>query len=354
MKRIFKRLKLRIDIYLKRRNDERKLAEIVRRNDENTIYLVQTPVHSNIGDHAIAIGQKEFISKNFSDATIIEVRQDLINYFIKELSDFVLSKSIITVIGGGNFGNEYMYEEDLRRNIVKSFPNNKIIIFPQTIYYSNDIVGNEELKITQGIFKKHKNLVITAREKVSYQLMKDYFPNNKIILTPDIVLSLSRNFQQQRSYGLGVIRGDQESIMSENLKRIIKDKLIGSLDQVIYSDMHTDHFETIYTEERREYIFNKKINQFQGARIVVTDRLHGMVLSAITGTPCIAFSNYNQKVMGTYDWIKSLEYIRFVSTLDDFEIAYNELITLDKRCSYDPQMLENSFKPLIESFKSEK
>ena len=29
-------------------------------------------------------------------------------------------------------------------------------------------------------------------------------------------------------------------------------------------------------------------------KVVVTDRLHGMIFCAITGTPCVVFSNYNQ------------------------------------------------------------
>lgn len=58
-----------------------------------------------------------------------------------------------------------------------------------------------------------------------------------------------------------------------------------------------------------------KFKDFQKSKLVITDRLHGMVFCAISGTPCIAFSNYNHKVKGTYDWIKDLDYIKYVDNI---------------------------------------
>ena len=48
---------------------------------------------------------------------------------------------------------------------------------------------------------------------------------------------------------------------------------------------------------------------------MITDRLHGMVFCAITGTPCIVLSNNHHKVKGTYEWIKHLDYIKYVTDI---------------------------------------
>ena len=47
------------------------------------------------------------------------------------------------------------------------------------------------------------------------------------------------------------------------------------------------------------YVYNK-LTEFASARLVITDRLHGLIFSAITNTPCIAFDNLSGKVHGTY------------------------------------------------------
>ncbi len=56
----------------------------------------------------------------------------------------------------------------------------------------------------------------------------------------------------------------------------------------------------------------KKWNEFSSVQLVVTDRLHGMVFSAITGTPCIALDNISHKVYGAYQWLSYLPYLRFL------------------------------------------
>ena len=56
----------------------------------------------------------------------------------------------------------------------------------------------------------------------------------------------------------------------------------------------------------------KKLDEFRKSKLVVTDRLHGMLFAAITGTPCIALGNSSGKVKGVYDWLTHLDYIQYV------------------------------------------
>jgi pyruvyl transferase EpsI len=113
--------------------------------------------------------------------------------------------------------------------------------------------------------------------------------------------------------------------------------------------MHVEDSRTVKTLEKRKAVLEFKLSQFRSAKIVITDRLHGMVLAAITGTPCIVFSNYNQKVLGTYDWIKDLNYIRFVRDIEEAQKAFGELNSLESYSPYDSKVLESMYNPLIES-----
>ena len=49
----------------------------------------------------------------------------------------------------------------------------------------------------------------------------------------------------------------------------------------------------------------------------VTDRLHGMIFSVVTGTPCIALDNVSGKVRGVHAWIEDLPTLRFAHDLGE-------------------------------------
>jgi len=346
---IINKLKLSRRSFLNKRKISRLVRDLKKASARKRIFLFQTPSHSNIGDHAIAEAQLEFFAVHFPDAQIIEINQSVMQDFILHYGILVRPYDLITLHGGGNFGNEYLYEENLRRMVVENFPKNKIVVFPQTIHYSKDESGQNELKKTQAIFNEHSYLTLTAREKVSFELMKEYFPKNKVILTPDIVLFTSQIKSSARTYALEVIRQDQESILSEDDKRNITGILRSNFGKVISSDMHVMGFKSVKTIEERQKILENKYSQFRSANIAITDRLHGMVLAVITGTPCIVFSNYNQKVLGTYEWIKDLEYIRYVKNIEEAKVAFAELKNLSDFKVYDNVRLREEYKPLIEA-----
>ena len=78
----------------------------------------------------------------------------------------------------------------------------------------------------------------------------------------------------------------------------------------------------------REQIFYQKIEEFKHSKLVITDRLHAMLFSAISGTPCIALNNLSGKVQGGYEWIKHLKYIRFADSPGQIYRYLDEMICL--------------------------
>ena len=86
----------------------------------------------------------------------------------------------------------------------------------------------------------------------------------------------------------------------------------------------------------------KKLREISSARLVVTNRLHMMIFAAITATPCIAIDNLTHKVLGVYQWIKPLPYIKLIENINDFQSILDELLKLDK-CEYHTEMLDNYY-----------
>lgn len=93
------------------------------------IYL-STPNHGNLGDHAIAIGINEMIKTYFSNLLCLEFSIFEYNRNKELLEKLINQEDIIITIGGGNFGNLWLTEENQRRDIVRRFPDNKIIVMP--------------------------------------------------------------------------------------------------------------------------------------------------------------------------------------------------------------------------------
>jgi pyruvyl transferase EpsI len=76
--------------------------------------------------------------------------------------------------------------------------------------------------------------------------------------------------------------------------------------------------------ERAEAL-QEKYDELGHAAVVITDRLHGMILCAITGTPCIVLDSRSPKVRGCYEWVEDLDYIRFVENPSQIITAYQSI-----------------------------
>lgn len=263
---------------------------------KRNILIIGTPNHGNMGDQAIWYATQWIMEDFFRDSNVTDI--DIGDFWadIGAIAGLIQEQDIIVLNGGGNFGNFYMDDEMIRRCVVMYFPNNRLIMFPQTIYFSDDENGRTELKKSVRIYGSNKNLVLMARDTYSYKVMRDNFANDVYAL-PDVVLSLNYvDGNKQRKDVLFCFRNDAEGIMDHEVIREMEEFFRGKGEKVKYTDTQVKN----YTKKEREHLLNNKIEEFQTARLVVTDRLHGMIFSAITGTPCIVFDNFNSKVKNAF------------------------------------------------------
>lgn len=137
---------------------------------------------------------------------------------------------------------------------------------------------------------------------------------NSALIAPNIVLSGKWAVlkHQTRRGALVCLRDDIEGILSSEDKKLVLD-----LCAKFFSDVNeVDTFESNLPQSyERTAILHKKLLQFSTAEIVITDRLHSMIFSVLSGTPCIVFNNNNGKVKAVYDWISYLDNIVFLDTV---------------------------------------
>ena len=283
------------------------------------VFVMLAADYGNIGDMAITHAQKLFLKNMYPQYEIIELTVSQTYRKLRRLKKVINKDDIITLIGGGNMSNEYKEIETQRRFIIKKFKNNKIISFPQTIDYSDDNDGLKSLDNAKKIYSNHPDLTILSREKISFQKMKEIFKKNKIILTPDIVMSLNELAPMQYRKGLTLcLRNDKERKINDSTRKKLIEKIYTKYDTV--SEYDTWIGEGIFTIEERDKELNSIWNAFKKSEVVLTDRLHGMIFAYITGTPCVALPNSNHKLIGCYEWIKECGYIRLCQTYNINEI----------------------------------
>lgn len=274
-------------------------------------YLLDAPDYGNLGDQAIAYAMHYFLRKK-TNFDVYEISGDNLPYYLKSLKKNIRSQDIICLVGGGNMGSVYPIYEATRRIIIKSFPKNKIIIFPQTIEYEKSFYGQISQVKSQLIYSKHKNLFLAAREKTTYNLLKILYTKNNVILSPDIVLYLHEysDLGKERN-GIAIcLRNDQESILtSEERMNIVN--IAEEIFETIYRIDTTTNIKV--TLDNRKEILENKLSEFASKEFIITDRLHGMIFAAITSTPCIIIKSKNNKIPGVYAWIKELPYIYLIN-----------------------------------------
>lgn len=316
---------------------------------EKRIILMGAPHHKNLGDNAIVVAEEKFIKDLFPNYIYNYVPEENMLRCVEIVKNYINDDDILVMQGGGNMGNEYSYIEQSRRKVVELFPNNKIIIMPQTIFFSDDENGREEFEASKKIYNSHKNLTIIAREKISYELMKKNFKCN-IVFTPDIVLYLNEidNDNTTRNGALFLIRHDEESIISDKQRNSMFDYIKKRFNgNVVISDTIHDRY---LRDDERRIVFNKKLDQIRDKEIVITDRLHGMIFSVITGTPCVVLGNYNHKVREAAKWFRDFNYVKYVDDIKNVPNAVEELIKIEKIMYNDEEIRKNilKIKELIE------
>ncbi|UVP49744.1 polysaccharide pyruvyl transferase family protein [Bacteroides cellulosilyticus] len=147
--------------------------------NSSCVYL-DVPYHTNIGDTLIWEGTEQFLASNHIKCLY---RNSTLTYYYRKIS----KKTTILLHGGGNFGDIWRSHQELRLRIIQEYPNNQIIILPQTIYYTDHSI----MKTDALIMAKHPNLTICARDEISHSILKKYFHNNNILLLPDMAFYIS-------------------------------------------------------------------------------------------------------------------------------------------------------------------
>lgn len=294
-------------------------------SQEKIIYLIGTADYSNIGDQAIALGEIKLLREILPDYEILEIESGVYDSNEKKIKSIISKQSTILITGGGFIGDLWLNGENLVRSVIINFPDNPVIILPQTIFFANP--NGPEYEKTCEIYSSHKNLSVIAREKESFNEFLRIIPNdNKVFLLPDMALYIEEKFapREKNKNVLLCLREDKESILTDSQQDQIKNFLLSQSCEIIYTSNIRGRGFT--SRERREKVLSR-LQEYHDVNLVISDRLHGMIMAVLAGTPVIALNNLTRKVEGVYkEWLANkINYVRFINDLNELPEAFDEL-----------------------------
>ncbi|MCU4364238.1 polysaccharide pyruvyl transferase family protein [Acinetobacter variabilis] len=322
------------------------------------LFIFLAADYGNIGDLAISAAQKKFLEENLLDYEVFPVPISKTRLWLDSIKKQVKSEDIITIIGGGNMGSLYPDIEDLRQLVIRSFPYNKIVCFPQTLDWDESQLSNKALKKIVKTYSAHSDIHIFARELITYKKLEEVFngqQNVKIGFVPDIVMSTSAKqlgvVNSSRPTGiLTCLRNDKECALKAEHYAIL-DSAIGDTGLTITkTDTHAGGSGLSKAECNK--LLSNKIQQFAEARLVITDRLHGMILCMLSGTPCLVLPNSNHKIRQTYlDWLKNHPRLIFVELENFTQVSkyIDQLLSQPRGNLIDSPVELTQYKPLIKA-----
>lgn len=286
------------------------------------IILIGSPNHGNLGDHAIALSEQDYFEKYFPDYGFVDCTMLFSIGCMDLLKKWARKNDIICISGGGWLGTIARHNEDFVRRVIRTFPDNPIVILPQTVFYQDDIYYSIE---GSRIYESHPRLLFCVREENSYNyIIENHFVDkNRAFLMPDFVLLYHgyNDFSGKRDSIVNIcLRDDNEKIMKSSKSEEIFDaaKNFATVRRL------TTHLGSskVSTKDREKAVLTK-LSEISKGRLLITDRLHAMIFAAITGTPCLAFDNATHKVRGVYKWINKLDYIRMARDDESIEEQVN-------------------------------
>lgn len=303
-------------------------ADLRGRAGERCAFLLMTPRYRNYGDHLIAFSERMLLDSAGVDV-VIEIPYEDCQALGDAFGTVVRPTDPVFFTGGGYLGDLWPGLEGTAETILESLGSgNKIFFFPESLFYSS--IGCERFEVAVKATKSR--VTVIAREEASFERLRRSLDQTSVKLLPDVGLFVRRSdllsVAPDRAEGSALVclRRDKESLQGAGFGV----ELTAALDFFGFAisavDTHDPVGEIEAGDRRRE--LGSLARRFGEASLVITNRLHGMVLAMIMGTPCVALDNISGKVSGVARWVAASGYPLILCTDGDIMGALRKACAL--------------------------
>ena len=252
--------------------------------------LLDFPLHENKGDSAISLG--ELNALHAINLTVENAYGQLWKgargaQYKALKPDLNPEHTVILANGGGNIG-AWPEADDLRADTMAAFKNFKYVILSQSVHFFNK--AHEEK--TKKQYATHGHVTVLLRDQNSFNFTQQHLEPVKPVQAPDMAFgigSVHRYFQPLHDV-IWINRADKENGIYCKPKFPDHVTYIVS-DWVTFSSPTGKHIvDDMYIKTHNGLMF------LQRARVVVTDRLHGYILSTLLDIPAVIIDNKLRKL----------------------------------------------------------
>lgn len=275
----------------------------------STWTAIDYPMHFNVGDGAITLGQAKL-------AHHVGARQCTVLDRASYRRELVSRVSLPVIAGGGNWGGLYPTHHDLRLRVLADLRGQEVVQMPQSIHYASP-KHREELRRAVGT---HGRLTLLVRDQRSYDTaIADY--DCDVHLVPDLVFTLGP-LRPPRPTVEVVTQARTDREAQEGVRHDLPSfdwlEVPGrSVPRAALALARTTNRAQSHlpaTVSARPNVWGAsllaQVNLRRGvsllgrARYIVTDRLHGHVLSYLLGRPHVVVDDRYGKIRALHDsWL---------------------------------------------------
>lgn len=296
------------------------------------VALIDYPNNTNVGDSLIWLGEMAYLR---SRGVEIVYHCDLANCDPAEMHRRLTPDTLILGHGGGNYGTIWPHEQQFREQIIKEFPDHRIIQLPQSLHFDNQ----EAIERTAKIVGAHGAYTVLTRDHVSQTIARDALGCDAV-LCPDMAFFIGevRPPAAPTADALVLARTDREKTDDWHVKALnnglgLKVEVVDWLDPSISEramhriEMHSGGVRqrldpanlalAVLWERLCERRLARGAELLGRGRTVITNRLHAHILSVLLGKPHAIIDNANGKVRTFYEtWTRQCDAVSLVSGVE--------------------------------------
>jgi exopolysaccharide biosynthesis predicted pyruvyltransferase EpsI len=307
--------------------------------------LLNHPGHGNLGDHLIWAGQLHYLEH--TRRLPVRYAAGPADYAAAELRRAVADQPIV-LSGGGQLGDMWPQLLAFIERVVRGHPGNPLVIFPQSLHFSDE----DQRRRASATLQAHPDLTLVLRDEPSFQLAQRHFSGCRLILAPDMAFALPAGLLlphrplppvPHRRPWLALRRLDRERASTSRWEQALAPwrRRVECTDWLplqrgwIWGDRRLPLSRTVATGVRevlqrrllmpraalarhqwqqdlpapwRELVRSSSLHrlslgmvheacrQLAGRELVISDRLHAVVLASLLGVPALALDNGTGKV----------------------------------------------------------
>jgi exopolysaccharide biosynthesis predicted pyruvyltransferase EpsI len=304
-----------------------------------SVALLDIPNHDNPGDAAILLGEMALLRDVGVDVTYLA---DLRSYRAAHLARRAPSGPVL-LHGGGNVGDVYTRHQDFREAFLAADPGRWTVQLPQSVYFTDPASADASRTLYAGL----PRLTFLARDSLALRRASEQLgiepvlcPDSAFALTADAslveglprgaepVVFLLRRDREKTGLSMDSDAGPTEDWVINPRRRArlavrVASRATPYLPAVVAGASQASPRGNLVLARR---LVRTAAEQIVRARVLVTDRLHGVILASILGVPHVALDNTNGKVHAFHrDWLDGLASSRRADNLEEARELASEL-----------------------------